>query len=584
MIKNLFRISGPRKKYLIRGAVLLCIESIFTAAPFGFLCITILDLFSGSLNTQKVILMTLGILICLVIKYLLSYYNHTTYAPHGYITIKELRLQIGDHLRKLSMGFFSEKNAGHLNATINQDIKNIEAVPTHIWQKMVAAVALPVFISVMLFFIDWRMALAALVGLPLAIPVFILTQKFFRKSLRTRQAAQGEFVKSIIEYIQGMSVIKAFNQVGERFEKFDESLRNFKKANLKAELGAYPYLLIYVIVLELGFVAVLLIGPYLFFGGQITMATLLIFLILSLRLYAPMREIAELSGMMRLADAALARVNEILDVKPLPEPAHNKKLNKFDIEFDNVSFSYEHAPVLQSVSFKIPERSITALVGPSGCGKTTITNLIARFWDVDEGEIKIGGVNIKDLKTNKLLPHISMVFQDVYLFNDTIKNNIMLGKKEADMEEIVEAAKKAQCHDFISRIPEGYDTIIGGGGSTLSGGEKQRISIARAILKEAPIILLDEATAMIDPENERLIQEAINSLVKEKTLVIIAHRLSTITSADQIIVLNNNGGIEEVGKHEELIKTGGMYTRFWKARQHARSWKVTRRKKQLKKG
>lgn len=576
MIKTLFKISGPRKKYLIRGAVLLCIESLFTAAPYGFLYMTILDLFSGSLNTQKVILMTLCILICLVIKYFLNYFNQSTCGPQGYITIKELRLQIGDHLRKLSMGFFSEKNAGHLNAVINQDIKNVEPVVTHMWQKMVAAVALPAFISVMLFFIDWRMALAALVGVPLAIPVFILTQKFFRKSLRTRQAAQGEAVKSIIEYIQGMSVIKAYNQVGERFEKFNTALRDFKKANLKAELGAYPYMLVYAIVIELGFVAVLLIGPYLFFGGHITMATLLIFLVLSLRLYGPMREIVELSGMMRLADAALARVNEILDTDPLPEPAHNKPLNKFDIEFDNVSFNYEDSPVLQNVSFKISEKSITALVGLSGSGKTTITSLIARFWDVNKGEVKIGGVNIKDLKTDELMSHISMVFQNVYLFNDTIKNNIMYGKKEACMEEVITAAKKARCHDFISRMPEGYDTIVGEGGSTLSGGEKQRISIARAILKEASIILLDEATAMIDPENEKLIQEAISSLVKDKTLVIIAHRLSTITSADQIIVLNNGGGIEETGKHEELIKAGGMYTRFWEARKRARSWKISR--------
>ncbi len=278
--------------------------------------------------------------------------------------------------------------------------------------------------------------------------------------------------------------------------------------------------------------------------------------------------------------ASMERIVEVLNRKPLPEPDNGHSLISFDIEFKNVSFKYDDTVVLKDISFKIPQNTITALVGPSGAGKTTIASLIARFWDVDEGEILVGGCNIKDLKTDRLLKYISMVFQDVYLFNDNIINNIRFGNKDAGKEEVIEAAKAARCHEFIEMLPEGYDTIIGERGATLSGGEKQRISIARAILKDAPIVLLDEATAYVDPENEILIQEAINSLVKSRTLIIIAHRLSTITAADQILVIDN-GRVIERGKHSELVSGGGLYSRFWDKRMKARGWRIAEKQKEI---
>jgi ATP-binding cassette subfamily B protein len=277
---------------------------------------------------------------------------------------------------------------------------------------------------------------------------------------------------------------------------------------------------------------------------------------------------------LKYANQAAERIGEVAETKPLPEPNNGKTPSRFDLEFKDVTFDYGKGEVLRNISFKVPERPFTALVGPSGSGKTTITSLIPRFWDVTGGEILIGGVNIKDIETEDLLSYISMVFQNVYLFNDTIYNNIKIGKKDATREEIIEASKAAQCHEFIMKLPDGYETLVGEGGSTLSGGEKQRVSIARAILKDAPIVLLDEATASLDPENEIYILRAIDELIKSKTLVVIAHRFATIIGADNILVLDD-GEIIERGKHCELAEAGGLYQRFWEEQQKARGWKFS---------
>jgi ATP-binding cassette subfamily B protein len=300
--------------------------------------------------------------------------------------------------------------------------------------------------------------------------------------------------------------------------------------------------------------------------------TLLMFLVISFRIYLPIESIGSTTGLMRLMDASLNRVEQIRNIPLLDEKDIDREINGYDIEFKNVTFSYEARDVIKNMSFKIKENTMTALVGSSGSGKTTITNLIARFWDVQKGKITIGGTNIKDMKCESILSHISIVFQNVYLFNDSIINNIKFGKPEATKEEVIEAAKKARCHEFIEKLENGYDTIIGQGGSTLSGGEKQRISIARAILKDAPIIFLDEATASIDPENEQKIQQAINELIKNKTLIVIAHRLSTIKNADQILVIEE-GELAEKGKHEQLLDKDGIYANYWKRRQKANNWK-----------
>jgi ATP-binding cassette subfamily B protein len=315
------------------------------------------------------------------------------------------------------------------------------------------------------------------------------------------------------------------------------------------------------------------VGSWLYLNGQLSLLLFLAFLVLGLRFYLPIQMLADVNVLLREMEVSIERTSRLLATPPLPVPDKSVKANSFTVEFQNVSFSYGEKPVLKNISFTAPERSITALVGPSGSGKTTIINLIARFWDVESGAVLIGGADIRQMKPETLLSYITMVFQDVYLFHDTILNNIRFGKPSATDTEVIAAAKAARCHEFIERLSEGYHTLVGEGGSTLSGGEKQRLSIARAILKDAPIVLLDEATASLDPENEALIQEAVNVLVATKTLIIIAHRLSTITTADQILVLDE-GRLVEQGSHYQLLARKGLYQRFWQERQQAKSWQV----------
>ena len=575
MIKELFEIAGERKKKLIQGTILKVIESSFAGAPLIFLWLTLNELFSASINIQKVILLVIGLAACFFLQAIFHYWANVVTYLTGYRILTDLRIRLGEHIRKLSMGFYSERETGDLNNIINQDVKNIEIVPTFIYPQLVAAIALPVFIAVFLLFLDWRMALATLSVIPVALVILKTSQTVFQRLAKQRAKAAAEANSRIIEYTQGIGVIKAFGQIGSRFKKFEAAMADYKKTNVDLVVKLVPPDVAFSAILGLGLGIILLVGSYLFLGGELSLEIFLLFLVLGLQIYVPIQNIFDHMAMMRIMDASMERVIEVLNRKPLPEPDDDPELNRFDIEFKNVSFKYEDTDVLKDVSFTVPQNTLTALVGPSGAGKTTVANLIARFWDVDSGEILIGGCNIKDLKTDRLLSYISMVFQDVYLFNDSIINNIRFGNKDATKEEVIAAATAAQCHEFIEKLPDGYDTTVGEGGATLSGGEKQRVAIARAILKDTPIVILDEATAYVDPENEILIQKAINCLVESKTLIIIAHRLSTITTADQILVIDG-GRVIEHGRHSELVSREGLYKRFWEKRQKARGWKITK--------
>nr|CBH39977.1 putative Lipid A export ATP-binding/permease protein [uncultured archaeon] len=575
MIKELFEIAGERKKDLIKGTILKVIESSFAGAPLIFLYLTLNELFSASINIRTVILLVIGLAACFFLQAIFYYWADAVNYPTGIRILSDLRIRLGEHIRKLSMGFYSERETGDLNNIINQDIKNIEIIPTFIYPQLVTAIALPVFIAVFLLFIDWRMALATLSVIPVALVILKTSRTVFKRLAKQRAKAAAEANSRIIEYTQGIGVIKAFGQIGSRFKKFETAMADYKKTNVDLVVKLVPPDVAFSAILGLGLGFILLVGSYLFLGGELSLEIFLLFLVLGLQIYVPIQNLFVYMAMMRVMDASMERVIEVLNRKPLPEPDDDPELNRFDIEFKNVSFKYEDTDVLTDVNFTVPQNTITALVGPSGAGKTTVANLIARFWDVDSGEILIGGCNIKDLKTDRLLSYISMVFQDVYLFNDSIINNIKFGNKDAAKEEVIAAANAAQCHEFIEKLPHGYDTVVGEGGATLSGGEKQRIAIARAILKDTPIVILDEATAYVDPENEILIQKAINCLVESKTLIIIAHRLSTITSANQILVIDG-GKVIEHGMHSELVSREGLYKRFWEKRQKARGWKITK--------
>lgn len=578
IMKKILELVPELRRPFYLSALFKILESVFLGAPYGFMVLILNDLLSGTLNMGRVAGYTVAMAGCFMVQGFFSYLFARAAYPIGTDLCEKIRIIVAEHLRKLPMAYFSQKSAGDLNAVVSDELMMISLIPRMAFPQLIAAVTLPFVFAPFLFCIDWRLALVTLTVIPVSIPLFLRCQQILRQGMQQRSQSLIDISSKIIEYVQGMPVIKAFGRTGPGFSTFEAALQKFKHDNLNLVVRSVLPLVLFKAILDLGFVLLLAAGAYLFLGSGITLPVLLIFLVLGLRLYEPVKAISSAYEIIRTTEVTMQRLQALLNTEPLPEPATGIEPGTMDIEFRNVTFSYGRIPVLNNISFTIPEKSITAFVGPSGAGKTTITRLIARFWDVDSGQIRIGGHNIKEMTSGHLFSLVSMVFQDVYLFNDTIFTNIAYGSKHATREQVEAAARAACCHDFITSLPKGYDTMVGEGGSTLSGGEKQRISIARAIVKDAPVILLDEATASVDPGNEHLIQEAINALVKSKTLIIIAHRLSTITAADQIIVLNGQGRIEDMGKHEELVNRSGLYQKFWQSRQQARGWKVSRPK------
>ena len=575
LIRQLLQWAPELKGKFFLAALFKVIETMFMGAPYVFIFLTLNDLLAGSLNTKKVIFYTSGMAFCFLFQGIFFYLFARTVWPTANYMVKKLRILIGEHLRRLSMGYFSEKTTGSLNTLVADEMLSIQMVIYQAFPNFIVAVTFVTLAPFFLLFIDWRLALVTMAVIPAAAPFYLWQKDVLARGLRKRSDSLAVVNSEMIEYVQGMEVLKAFKQTGKQFTKFNDTLKKFRDLAIHVTMKAELPITLTNVTIDLGLCLILLFATFFLLSGAITLTVFLIFLIMGLRIYEPIKLLLPSSAFLKLAEPTIYKIKDILDTKPLPQPENGQVPKALDVQFTDVTFSYDKTPVIKNINFTIPEKRITALVGPSGSGKTTITRLIARFWDVDSGEVRVGGYNIKDMRIDALLSQVSMVFQDVYLFNDTIYQNIAYGSKTATREDIIEAAKMAQCHDFISNLPHGYDTMVGEGGATLSGGEKQRISIARAILKDAPIILLDEATASVDPENEQLIQDAINALVESKTLIIIAHRLSTITSADQIIVLNSEGKVEEVGKHTELLKAGRLYRRLWESRQQARGWKVT---------
>jgi ATP-binding cassette subfamily B protein len=393
-----------------------------------------------------------------------------------------------------------------------------------------------------------------------------------RRQAKIRQEEAAKLTGAALEYTEGISVIKALRMAGNAAKRMDGAIDDTCSRAIDFEHSMIKPVTRYLDCYAFAIAAVLFLSFRQFFNMEMSLPVVVMVALFIFRIYLPAMGLAIGASMMRVMEAGLDRYEKLKEVPIIDAEGKDIQLERFDIEFDSVSFRYEEKETLKNISFTAKERSMTALVGASGSGKTTIANLIVRFWDAQKGAVKIGGLDLRRMNCDSLLRYVSMVFQRVYLFHDTIENNIRFGRPGASREAIIEAAKKARCHGFITALPQGYDTVVGEGGSTLSGGEKQRVSIARAILKDAPIVLLDEATASVDPDNEKFIQEAINELVHDKTLIMIAHRLSTIKRADQILVIDN-GEIIERGVHDELLAKGGHYKNLWQRRQNARGWK-----------
>ena len=575
IIRRVLRLSGNLSKRIWGSFICGCLESMFGLLPIAAVFLVLIELQNGQPITGQTWGIVIGLIAGgLILRMIFKYLVYRLQSTAGFEFVARERIALGDRLRNVPMGFFHDNSVGDITATVTTDLNFLENYSMHILDKVTTGVLSMIVMAGCILAFDWRIGLIFVAGILLSFPIYSHMQKKGKALSAKRQKIQSEAVAATLEYVQGISVVKSFNMCDKNLSDIEDAYESNAAASYGVERVFTPLNMTYSMVFRISACMIMLCAGILAVGGDLSFANLAVILIASFTIFNPIEVMGQMTTMIRTMDAALDRVERIKQAKKIDENGRDIPLDSFDIGFEHVSFAYENGnPILKDVSFSIPQGSMTAIVGPSGGGKTTITRLIARFWDVQEGSITIGGHDVKEFTCDSLLKNMSMVFQNVYLFHDTIENNIKFGCPDATHEQVVEAAKKACCHDFISALPQGYDTVIGEGGSTLSGGEKQRISIARAMLKDAPIILLDEATASVDPENEVHLQQAISALVKNKTLIVIAHRLSTIRDADQILVVDN-GKIVEKGVHAELIQQKGIYQKFWNIRQKARNWKL----------
>lgn len=575
IIRRVLRLSGNLSKRIWGSFICGFLESMFGLLPIAAVFLVLIELQNGQPITGQTWGIVIGLIAGgLILRMIFKYLVYRLQSTAGFEFVARERIALGDRLRNVPMGFFHDNSVGDITATVTTDLNFLENYSMHILDKVTTGVLSMIVMAGCILAFDWRIGLIFVAGILLSFPIYSHMQKKGKALSAKRQKIQSEAVAATLEYVQGISVVKSFNMCDKNLSDIEDAYESNAAASYGVERVFTPLNMTYSMVFRISACMIMLCAGILAVGGDLSFANLAVILIASFTIFNPIEVMGQMTTMIRTMDAALDRVERIKQAKKIDENGRDIPLDSFDIGFEHVSFAYENGnPILKDVSFSIPQGSMTAIVGPSGGGKTTITRLIARFWDVQEGSITIGGHDVKEFTCDSLLKNMSMVFQNVYLFHDTIENNIKFVCPDATHEQVVEAAKKACCHDFISALPQGYDTVIGEGGSTLSGGEKQRISIARAMLKDAPIILLDEATASVDPENEVHLQQAISALVKNKTLIVIAHRLSTIRDADQILVVDN-GKIVEKGVHAELIQQKGIYQKFWNIRQKARNWKL----------
>ena len=551
---------------------LMCIDSMGSMALYFVLYLTVLDLFFGTLTMNKIGIYTLVCLLGVIYRIIVYRKSYLLCFERAFNVTGQFRIKLADHFRKLSLGYFNQNSTGYLINTMTNDMGSFEGVLSHALSFLMKTVTLCGLILVGTFFINWKLALAECVVLLFAVPLLRWGNRLVEQLGTKKRTMTARMVSTVMEYIKGIKIFKAHNMTSTHFERLLESLEKVRKISVQIECQMAPPTAIYSILVNFLMPLVLLGGSYLLLGGQIPNESFIAFLIMSMAISGLLISFEHYYIMLKDLKLAADNLEKAMSHAPLPYQDDSFTLEQYDVAFQKVCFSYDNGEeVLHHISFTAPEGSVTALIGPSGSGKSTVANLIARFWDVSSGVITIGGRDIRELEPDRLLQSISAVFQENTLLSDTILNNIRVGKPDATMEEVIVAAKAACCHDFISKLPDGYNTVLAEGGASLSGGEKQRIAIARAILKNAPILLLDESTASLDADNEDRINRALDHLMKGKTVFVIAHRLNTIQNADQIILLNN-GNIEEIGTHLELLKKRGHYYTMIQEQEKAKVW------------
>jgi len=571
IVRRILEISGEYRSNVIRGLIFGAFKSFF--ASFMLFSVLFILINLEKLNMLIILQAVLIVGISILGRFIFQYLCDRNLSASGYEIFRDKRIEIGEKLKKAPMGYFSEKNLGTIQTILTTTISDLEAMAMLAVNFIVGGFFHAFSMTVMLLIFCYPVGLISLTAIILGIAVLGLIAKQAETHSSVMQEAQEQLVTHAIEYIRGISVLRSFKKGKEGKDKIEEAFS--KKCNVDIAVTEATALVmkLYEMIYKVASCVLVFVAVILYLHHSIPLSYTLMFIVSAFLIFMELELINNGAFLSKMLATQLDRLEYISDIPSLDENGKDVTINSYDIEFKNVDFGYNERTILKDVNLKVNSKSSLAIVGASGSGKTTLCNLIARFWDVQKGEVLIGGRNVKDFTSESLLKNISMVFQKVYLFNDTIENNIKFGNPNASHEEVIAACKRACCHDFIMNFPDGYRTLIGEGGSTLSGGEKQRISIARAILKDAPIIILDEATSSVDPENEHLLISAIRELTKNKTLISIAHRLSTVREADHIIVIDK-GRVAQQGSHKELIKQEGIYKHFIEIREKSIGWHI----------
>jgi len=573
VFKKIWNFSEKEKNNLRKSIVIGFLNAIFNSFLVAALYVVLKAILENSVSTETAWTAFFIMALSIAGKIVTQYFSQLERTHAGYFMVADKRIAIGEKLKSVPMGYFNQNSLGQITAIETTILNDVESAVSVVLVTTLGGFLNSLVFALFLVAFDVRLGAITLAGIAVFLLITAAMERKSREGVPARQEAQSVLVEAVLETIQGMSVVKAFDLDHDLDKKVDRAIEASFEKNEKLEKAMTPYVAMQQLVLYVFGVALMFGAITFYLNGTMELSKSLIMVICSFLVYEQLKVAGSCVANMRIAEHSIDKANKIDDVPVMDEGGKDIVPASTEICFQNMKFSYGKKVILNDMTFTIPEKNMTAIVGPSGSGKTTLCSLIPRFWDVDAGAVSIGGVNVKDYTLNSLMKNVSMVFQKVYLFADTIENNIKFGKPDATHEEVVEAAKRACCHEFIMALPDGYQTKIGEGGASLSGGEKQRISIARALIKDAQIVIFDEATANVDPENEDRLQRAIEELTKDKTVIMIAHRLKTVRNAEKILVLND-GKIAQEGRHEDLIKESGIYADFVNGRKEAIGWKL----------
>lgn len=574
IFRRFFAFSGKENRHkFIRSIFLGVLKAIFEAMKIPAIAVTLHGVLSGDLTVQH-ILLSFGIMLLSVAGNAFANYRSTMLqCEAGYGTCADKRIEIAEHLKYLPMGYFNRNSLGYITSVATNSMEALADVATRVVMMVTQGILTTIFVVLMILLFDLRIGGIAVLGVLLYFAINSLLQKKSKTIAPLKDSSDRKLVEKVLEYVQGIAEVKAYNLTGTKSRALNEAIDENSAANTKAEMAFVPIMFLQNLTAKLLGVVVAIISVAFYLNGTMELLNAVVMILAAFILFGALDTAGNYSALLRNVDLYVGKAQAVLNMPTMDIDGKDIIPSSYDIDVENAEFSYDKRKIIDGVSIHIPQHTTTAIVGPSGGGKTTLCHLISRFWDVDKGCVKIGGVDVREYSMDSLMRNFSFVFQSVYLFQDTIANNIRFGQSDAPMEKVIEASRKACCHDFIMALPDGYDTVIGESGASLSGGEKQRISIARAIMKDAPIIILDEATANVDPESEQELTAAIEALTKEKTILMIAHRLKTVRHADNILVIDK-GRIAQSGTHEQLMEQGGIYRRFVESREQAVGWKV----------